>query len=357
MAKTESARASRSRAHHSPVPIGKVLLVLALPEEQDYLYDVMEARGGWDVGLRLPLNECTFESPSGPVQVIVKVLAGMGPVEAALGTASAISVHGPDIVVMIGLAGALDHDKVSLGDVVVSNSAKLYTVDKVAAPGVGKRSYRFEAEGDNINSRPSNEVWVDPRDRFMAASFMRYLRDIVQCPTADQLLSNVQNYLKACELSEPDRSWIPSAFQALPSMTRKRKVVAGWILGSTHVVDSREYRTYLLDKNVDNSKDIYVQTGVSDRSKWTPGDLLAVDMESYALLRVVNDAMSRPSRLGGCDSLIGGLLVRGISDMCEEKTDLDEVTGKRVRRLAVENATKVGLTLIEKLDYAKFLGP
>lgn len=351
MAKPQTGR-PEAPAAHGQAPLCTVLLVLALPEELEYLYDVMEERGGWDVGFRLPLNICTYETAQGPIQVIVTVLKGMGPVEAALGTAAGITEHSPGLVVMIGLAGGLDHDRIGLGDVVLSNRAKLYTVDKVAAPGSDK-VYRFRGTGDDLRNRPGNEVWVDPRDRFMDQSHMRYLRDVVQGGYTDQLLASVQNELRNCELAELKDEWIPKSFKALPPFNRKRTVTAGWILGSTHVVDSGEYRRYLLDKNADTSGDIYAQTGVN-RGKWEDGNLLAVDMESYALLRAVNEAMARPSYKGGCENLAGGLLVRGISDMCEEKADLDAATGKAVRRLAVENATKVGLALIENLDYRRF---
>lgn len=341
-------------SHHSPAPLCKILLVLALPEEQNYLYEVMETRPGWDVGLKLRVNNCTFEAPDGPVQVIVTVLDGMGPVEAALGTASAISTHSPDLVIMIGLAGALDHDRVGLGDVVISNSAKLYMVDKVGVTGAIGHTYRFAKPADKRDSRPSNEVWVDPRDKFMDRSFMRYLRDVVRCPTADQVLASVTKKLLSCPLKQLQSGWVSESLKNLKPFQRDREVQAGWILGSTHVVDSGEYRRYLLEKNDMMADDIYHQVG-SNRNKWEKGPLLAVDMESYALLRAVKDAMSRPSNMGGCDTLVGGLLVRGISDMCEEKSDLDRNTGEAVRKLAVENATLVGLTLIESLDYPTLL--
>lgn len=350
---TKPARGVKPTPHPS-APLCTVLLILALPEEQQYLYEVMESRPGWDAGLKLRINDCTYDSPDGPVRVIVSVLDGMGPVEAALGTASAITTYSPDLVIMVGLAGALDHDKVGLGDVVISNSAKLYTVDKVGSAGQVGHKYRFSAPADAGRARPSNEVWVDPRDRFMDHSFMRYLRDVVRCSTADQVLASVTKKLLSCPLGQLEPSWIPERFKNTKPFQRGRLVQAGCILGSTHVVDSGEYRAYLLEKNDKTDQDIYHQVG-SSRNTWEKGPLLAVDMESYALLRAVNDAMGRPSSMGGCDTLVGGLLVRGISDMCEEKSDLDKTTGEDVRRLAVANATLVGLTLIESLDYPALL--
>jgi nucleoside phosphorylase len=349
MAKGSGRRQAPAHVITQPV-LCTILLVLALPEERDYLYDAMEERADWTIGLRLDRDRCWFQTEHGRVQVVVQVLAGMGPIEAVLGTSAGMSAV-PDLVVMIGLAGSLDHDRCALGDVVISSRAKYYTTDKVGVPGSDGRKYRFEDEAGITPPRPANEVWIDPRDRFMSRSYLRYLRNFAECPAVDDIISEVQASLKGCALEELEPDWIPRAFKDLPSLKRERRLMTGWLLGSTHVVDSAEYRTYLLEKDKDQSKDIHAQTNNQNRNRWTDGRLLAVDMESYGMLRVVTQMMSANSPYGASKYLLGGLLVRGISDMCEEKSDLDANTKDKVRRLAVTNATRIGLTLIESLDH------
>ncbi len=129
----------------------------------------------------------------------------------------------------------------------------------------------------------------------------------------------------------------------------------GWVLGTHHVVDSEEYKKYLQEKNTQLQFDVHRQKGEQDRVPWKNGELLAVDMESYGLVRSVELLRTTPAPQGGCPSLIGGIVVRGISDLCAGKGDLDDETGSEIRRLAIENATNVCLTLIENLDYPKIL--
>jgi hypothetical protein len=138
-------------------------------------------------------------------------------------------------------------------------------------------------------------------------------------------------------------------------MKRRRRLHHGWLRGSHHVVDSAEYRTYLVDKNTKRERDIHAQTKDYDRVKWASGDLLAVDMESYGVLRVVEDIARKPPFAGGSHNLLGGIAIRGISDMCVEKKATDLHSKDGVRRLAVENLAEICLSFIESLDYASIV--
>jgi nucleoside phosphorylase len=283
----------------------------------------------------------------------------MGNIEASLLAGAGIAQSNPDLVMMVGLAGSMNPTVVHLGDVVISNQAKLYVSDKVKAfettPKVnGTRRYRF-------NDQPStgpDEIVVDRRDALMSKSFLRYERKYVESTPTDELISDMELHLRSIveQLSRVEPNHVPMTHRDVYAARGKVKLHAGWILASQHVVDSAEYRQYLQQKNTDLSLDVHRQTGEPGRSQWKPGELLAVDMESYGLLRAVELLRTTPESQGGVRQLIGGIVVRGISDLCEEKTESDIGSGQATRKIAVRNATEVALTIIESIDYSRLLG-
>ncbi len=341
---------------HDNVPVATVAIVIALPEERDYFNDVMRVRPGWDVPTPRGRYSCYYASPHGLVQVIVQTLPNMGNIEATLATSALLAATGPDLVIMVGLAGSLEPKKVHLGDVVISNQAKLYSSDKVASMGsgnTGKRKYRFvDVDGAD------GEIRVDRRDGFMTSSFLRYERKFVESPGTDELISRVELTLKK------DLSWlkrvraeqIPEAYRAAYKARSECVLHSGWLLASPHVVDSAEYRDYLVNKNTDLTLDVHRQNNEADRVPWTKGDLLAVDMESYGVLRAVEAIRTAPTTQGGVPDVLGGIIVRGISDLCEEKARTDEGSSNETREIAVHNAAEVAIRIVENIDYGELLG-
>jgi nucleoside phosphorylase len=91
--------------------------------------------------------------------------------------------------------------------------------------------------------------------------------------------------------------------------------------------------------------------GEGKRSDWKAGNLLAVDMESYGLLRAVEWLTEYSSRDGGVPNLLGAIIIRGISDLCEEKAESDLNSFNETRRVAVANATEVATWIIESMNY------
>ena len=354
-------RAARKRAApHNPVqpPIANIVLVVALPEERDYFHEVVSNRPNWTANTARRRYFCTYESPDGPVSVAVQTLDGMGHIEAVVGTGSAIATITPQLVVMVGIAGSLNPNEVGLGDVVVSNGAKFYASDKVAQiyPEDAKAQYVF-GQAKDLKKAKKGEVIVDERDRFLSSSFLRYERKIVNSSPMDGLLSGLESHLQQSQLGQLEDKKLPEMFAALTSSKRDRSVHFGWLLGSHHVVDSAEYRDYLVEKNLETELDVHRQKGDADRVRWEDSPILAVDMESYGVLRAVETARTTPDLEGGCSNLFGGVIVRGISDICEYKGDLDKETGNAIRRVAAANATEVALSLIEAIDYLKFGAP
>ncbi|WP_193170224.1 5'-methylthioadenosine/S-adenosylhomocysteine nucleosidase family protein [Nisaea nitritireducens] len=344
---------AKNHSSDSPV-IANVVLVVALPEEREYFHEVVESRPLWKATTARKRYRCTYNSPVGDVSVVVQTLDGMGHIEAVVGTGAAIATATPELVVMIGIAGSLNPVSIGLGDVVVSNTAKFYASDKVS------QIYPEESAGyvfgtkDDLKNAKKGEVVVDRRDRFLKSSFLRYERKVVHSAPMDGLLSGAEEYLKACDLEQIEVNALPDRFARLDSSSREREVHFGSLLGSHHVVDSAEYRDYLVEKNTNTQLDIHRQNGDSGRVQWDNSQILAVDMESYGVLRAVETARTTPDREGGCTNLFGGVIVRGISDICEYKGDLDRDTGNAIRRVAAANATEVALSFIEAIDYVEF---
>ncbi|MER0237148.1 hypothetical protein [Fulvimarina sp. MAC8] len=340
------------------LPIANIVLVVALPEERKYFHDVVSSRPNWTATTARKRYYCTYESPHGKVSVAVQTLDGMGHIEAVVGTGSAIATVTPHLVVMVGIAGSLDPITVGLGDVVVSNGAKFYASDKVAQIYKEETSSRYIFGGEKeLKSAAKGEIVVDERDRFLSSSFLRYERKIAHSRPMDGLISSIEAHLRCSKLIPLRKDKLPKRFSELESSGRDREVHFGWLLGSHHVVDSTEYREYLVEKNAKVHLDVHRQRGDSDRVQWEDSPVLAVDMESYGVLRAVESARATPDSEGGCSNLFGGVIVRGISDICEYKGDLDKETGNEIRSVAAANATEVALSLIESIDYIDLCSP
>lgn len=336
---------------NSPSP--NILVVIALPEERATFHDTVSGRPGWSVPTEREQFLCTYQSSDGPIKVAVRTLKAMGHIEAILETSSAIPIVSPSLVLLVGLAGSMQPDEIGLCDVIISNQAKYLASDKVCSfTGVDRsvNDYIRGSIADLDSARRNGHIVVDHRDCFLESSFLRYERRVVHSEYVDELLSELEQNLHSCELGQLDVQSLPEGYKKLASSNRDRMVRMGWILASNHVVDSREYRDYLNEKNDSLDLDIHRQKGEHDRVKWSSGKLLAVDMESYGVLRAVT-AANRPTRAGGCPDLQGGIIVRGISDLCEDKGHLDKHTKDTIRATAVQNATNVALSLIESLKY------
>ncbi|MEZ5529722.1 MAG: hypothetical protein R3E57_07275 [Porticoccaceae bacterium] len=341
---------SENSVHDSYNGITNILIVLALPEERKYFHSVISNRKNWEARSERQLFLAKYHSGSGVVNVWVKTLQGMGHIEAVLGTTSAISAIMPSIAVMVGIAGSLRPNKVGLGDVVVSNHAKYYASDKVLDIN-GSLTYKV-VDGSKAIPGDKNYIYVDGRDKFLDNSIFRYERDYISVESIDDLVSEFEGNLNSCQLTELNSETLPEKMSDIATTIGKVKVHMGWLLGSHHVVDSGEYRDYLVEKDDCLNLDIHRQKGDSDRVKWpSSGEILAVDMESYGFLRSVEKLRNTSPRHGGVTNLAGGIVIRGISDLCENKGMLDSYTKDSVREIAVHNATEVALNFIEKLNY------
>lgn len=336
----------------APDIVCSILVVIALPEEREYFFEVVEGRAQWDAADVRDMFDCFFDSSYGRVRVVVSTLPSMGNVESTLGASAGISAITPDLFILVGISGSMNPSRVLLGDVVLSNQAKLYASDKVGSTTDSR--FRFS----DCNQPDDAQYVIDHRDHFMTRSFLRYERKIIESKSTDLLIGGAKRALRAdiAQLPRIDAGSLPEKHRSAHDARAEVQLHSGWVLSSPHVVDSLEYREYLTDKNLNTDADLHRQQNEPERVAWKSGELLAVDMESYGALRVVEHLRSTPSFLGGCPNLIGGLVVRGISDLCDEKGETDRGTGKQARKIAGQNATTTLLRMIETFNYAELMG-
>lgn len=352
--KKRSSSAISPSQDHDDAAIGNVSIIIALPEERNYFREALKNRPGWTLYSDRSVFFCDYQTTHGKVLVKVQTLEAMGHIEAVAGTSSAIVGFSPDFAIMIGIAGSMNPNKVGLGDVVVSNQAKFIGGDKVASLNAkrGKDPKYILGDINTLQKNKTKSIVVDNRDTFLSNSLIRYERGFIECKEMDVFLSAGERYWAKTKLTSLDLKTLPKGVAELPSSNRDRQILNGWLLGSHHVVDSAEYRDYLNEKNVQLDLDIHRQNGDTERVNWTSGELLAVDMESYGMLKAVNKFAGKHPMNGGSEHLVGGISVRGVSDLCEDKGELDGTTKNTVRSLAARNATEVGARIIETLDYS-----
>lgn len=333
----------------------KVVIIIPLVEERDYFFEAIKARKNWTVPKALRgSNRYTYQDSDRNAVVRVRTIDKMGHLEAVLAMNTAASAYGPELVILIGLAGSMDPEVIGYGDVVVSNQVKIYTPNKVGTISQEEDDnpfYHFEKTPPKTKPR-GKAISVDDRDKMLETSYLRYHRDYVECSFVDDALGSVENVLADRELQQLEPTAVPSKFRRYGSINRDRQVLYGWIFGSDYVVDSKNYRDYLNDKDSDTAKDIYAQADEKEKIRWKKGKLLAMDMESYGVLKAIETLRTTPAPDGGVGNLVGGIIVRGISDMAESKGRSDRESKNELRRIAVHNAAEIAAQIIERLDYS-----
>lgn len=332
-----------------------VVVIVPLVEERDYLYHAIKGRPNWE-SPKTQRQTMTYHYSDGnrTANVQVRTIEKMGHLEAVLAMNAAASMYTPELVILVGLAGSMDPELVGYGDVVVSNQVKMYAPNKVgtiSSNDADNPYYHFAK--DTPPSKPAGRVVrIDDRDRLLGSSYHRYRRDIIECTFMNAALTKLEPVLSDKTLKPLNPSMVPEQHRTFKSTTRSRQVQYGWIFGSNCVVDSKEYRDYLNDKNADTISDIYSQMNEREKIVWKEGKLLAIDMESYGVLKAIETLRTTPRVEGGISNLVGGIVVRGISDLAECKGRSDTESDNQLRRLAVSNAAEVTTQIIEKIDYS-----
>ena len=325
----------------------RVVLFVPLIEELKYVHALMIKRGA---KASLPFSEgmdsYEFVFRTGTRnerKVAVRLIGDMGNLTAATRMAPLVVQEKPQIAILVGLAGGLDG--VRLGDVVVAAAVKALYPDKIKKISPATETLVAVA-APNTPGVPG-AYRLDERKRFMGDNYFRFRRHAVYLRTS---MAKAHDYVRALADRPFDdlQPILDSKITGLPmgAANDAPTVHYGVVFGSDMVIDSQDYLDFVTGRNGDTSWDYYTQRegrGDHARAKWFASDLKVVDMETLGFLEMVK-------ALSDVLPNMHAFSVRGVSDMAANKQELDEDTGDDVRDVAVNNAARVAVDLIEQLD-------
>ncbi len=269
-------------------------LIVPLKEEFQYIADIASVKS------HQPYDGAFFyEMDFGGTNTIACIVGEMGPLPASQATNRLLSFAKVKLVILLGLAGALDKD-VLLGDVVVAEEVNEYLA-KSKAVEAGE-SYEFKISGRHTR--------IDYSLREVVNNF-----DI----SGGDCLAKWHNSAKA-------------DFDALESVVDRSlcKSPPGFHVGSIASGDV-----------VGAAKAFTDQLLKIDRK------FLALDMEAAGVVKAASDRLN-PVRV---------LAVRGISDFADErKKEFDDQGKGAWRRLSVRNATSFCSSLLLWKDFRLCIG-
>lgn len=326
--------------------MARLALFIALSEEMGYAIEEMEKFGrflGQEPNSQLEKGQTTFQfelkkfsQPENRIEV--HLIKGMGNILSAAHVGTAFGRLGSvRLALLVGISGALDVGSVGLGDVVISNSVKYYTPDKIYHADDREKDLlpiTREMRALHIQNggrsplplpAPDKALAFDDRDIVHGNNVLRFLRDQVFHADHD----NVGHIF----VDDMTRSSKP------PAYTLK----SGTLLGSNWVIDSGTYSDYIKQKNEWVDFDYYYLNDRAEyhaRCKWDKDVICAVDMESYGFFKAVAEFSKRVTN-------VKAYAVRGISDLCAGKSEEDKKHGNQNRRIATQNSTNAALSLIE----------
>jgi nucleoside phosphorylase len=274
--------------------IGKLaaLVVIALREEFDEFAKLTSLETRWHNQLNTYINWFSVKSSSGSrEESAVICLDGMGTEGAAHAVGVVTNTLLPRTIISLGIAGGISSD-VMLGDVVIGEQVDGYHVGaKAEAAGrfllsgdVYRSTYKFVQHANNLALAHSEAF------KLVAARCRGEFRRFVD-------LASVRDSLLTERI-----------------VRGTLHVKTGHLASGPFVVASREFAHWLLSR---------------DRK------YLAVEMEAYGVL------------LGAHRCKTDGLVIRGISDLADErKAAMDSVGGGVMRRHAMRNATRILLLMM-----------
>ncbi|WP_309896005.1 hypothetical protein [Archangium sp.] len=275
-----------------------VAVLVALEEEFEQLRSLVPGMtpvpdpqfGGYyycfDVGLTGPVYRC-----------VARFIGNMGPDRAGLFADRLIARWHPRVVVMVGIAAGL-HDDIHLGDVVVAEQVNAYLSDTKAVPQ--------GEEGWSLLPRP--RVFEGNHALLQEVANFRFV--------------HAAAYGAWCNAGATDLE------EQVDAAARKKLVSKGLI-----EVKPSLHRVHLASGPV-----VVAANGFAEWLRSHDSSIKAVEMEAAGLLEAAATRVE-PSR---------ALVIRGISDLGDErKSKLDAIGKGGLRRLAMRNATRMLLALLE----------
>lgn len=334
--------------------MGRHLIIVPLEEEMEYLHDFLRNNGGkFDLDYSRGNKSYYFEWPLqyGRADVVCYLIGDMGNLRTSAALIQVLSERSYDYILLVGLAGSPNKMVSTVGDVVISNIVKSYYPDKVARRSDDKKEV-FSAVTEFSTHAEAEYFPIDTRKKVLNDSYFRFRRDAVNWQPSQASIfeyhraaENARGTVKTQEALEPIRQ---SDFEKLPPWAENHapKIVFGAVFSSEMVIDSDEYLDFINDRDGDEQFDIYYRKrgGNHDRRRWLKAPYAAIDMESYGFFMTAEGLKS--SDLNGAKCIT----VRGISDLASEKGKLEEDTEDGLRRIAVRNASKVALDMINYFE-------
>jgi len=277
------------------------LLIVALDEENDYLLEALRQTKGSDPApLRMIESRLysrnALNTNGKDATVVVLPVGRMGEVAMQAATSDAIRTWCPRDVILIGIAGSLEPDRLQLGDVLVP--AKVFGCTEAKATEIeGEVKRKFRKTGDRAASALINVI------RGIVGDKALHMRWREACRAS--IMSNKALY-EHLQKQDPEGAR-PAVHQAFNDS----------LASGTDVVASKKAAAELKEQ-VDST-------------------ICAVEMES----RGVFEAVERS------DVKISVLIVRGISDYADEdKAQTEREFKDGWRRFSMANAVRLALTMI-----------
>lgn len=330
--------------------MGKIALYVALTEEMKYAVAEMGRFGKFNAATADPINEMLrgrtrfsfhfddFPRPEDNIEV--HLIGGMGNILTAAHVGTSFSENDSvRFAVLIGISGAMPGSGLGLGDVILGNSVKYYSPDKIydikkkkeegKAKKIDKKTRELFLQKDadilkEFEERHDDCILYDERDETRSENVIRFLRDTIYHEDQSDYGYNFLRDIK--------RSSIPTEY----------KLSSGMFLGTNWVIDSESYANYIVDKDLYNCFDYYFINKKSEydqRCKWHPDRVSAADMESYGFFKAI-EMFSRKR------ANVKAYAVRGISDLCAGKSDLDITSNNSFRDAATTNCTNAAMRLL-----------
>ena len=299
-----------------------------------------------------------FRSNRQASTVTFQVLGDAGNVRTAATVAAAFQAHRPEVMLLSGLAGSLDHTKARLGDVFVIDMAKVIYPDKIKEMDISQESFCEQSIIPPGGKAADGRIMLDERKAVMGKSnVLRYRRDVARSPSGGMMAANYILGLQT-RAKLPLEGVTDQMIIAIPPLERARcininpEIRSGVAFASEMVVDSQAFIDFVLERNRDETIGWYAHKGdreSTDRNPWVKGDIPIVDMESYGFFKFVET-------MGQSGVAVRAFAVRGVSDLAAGKTILDQASHAGVRGVAVRNAAVVTLDLLRAIDAAELSG-
>lgn len=292
----------------------------------------------------------------------------MGNVVTSARVAGILADHRPHLMLLVGIAGSMNADKVRLGDVVVSIGAKYLQPDKLttfkdALHAIDGDCYKTPAPP----KRADCKLAIHPLKILGGlgpSAVMRFRKDYVWLTASEVPYSGYADFLRKRPIQHLQHAHatlanLPDCTEHLKCCHPQSRVHFGDILGSEWVVDDLDYIAFVQHRNNNDEWDLYKQRDLvrgtnewSKRNKWDNTPIDAVDMETYGFFKAVaayNAGVSSPNQ----NPRAVAMAFRGISDMARDKDPLDDTTQGEIRKLAVRNAVRVAIDFI---DFTRMIG-